>query len=168
MDAAGAEIGGVHARAARPLVEGEQLLAFLEPPQNRRHRADVVGVEIDARHVRQEAADLAVEHADELAAARHGDAEQALDRQREGVLLVHRRDVVEPIEIGHVLQVGARLHQLLGAAMQEADMRVDALDDLAVELQHHTQHAVRRRMLRPKVDGEVAEVVRLGHGSGPE
>ena len=84
--------------------------------------------------------------------ARRGtvDAEQPLDRQRVGVLLVHRRDVVEPVEIGHVLQIGARLHQLLGAAMQQADMRIDALDHLAVELQHQAQHAVRRRMLRAR------------------
>ena len=78
------------------------------------------------------------------------DAEQLLDRERVGVLLVHRRDIVEPVEIGHVLQIGARLHQLLGAAMQQADMRIDALDHLAVELQHQAQHAVRRRMLRAR------------------
>ena len=113
--------------------------------------------------MRQQPADLAIEHADELGAARDRNAEQALDRQRVGVLLVHRRDIVEPIEIGHVLQIGARLHQLLGAAMQQADMRIDALDHFAVELQHQPQHAVRRRMLRPEVDREVAEVL-FGHG----
>ena len=42
--------------------------------------------------------------------------------------------------------------------MQQPDMRIDALDDLAVELQHQAQHAVRGRMLRPEIDGEVAEV----------
>ena len=101
--------------------------------------------------------------------ARRGtvDAEQLLDRQRVGVLLVHRRDVVEPVEIGHVLQIGARLHQLLGAAMQQADMRIDALDHLAVELQHQPQHAVRRRMLRPEIDREVAEGM-FGHGRAPD
>ena len=36
-------------------------------------------------------------------------------------------------------------------------MRIDALDHLAVELQHQAQHAMRRRMLRPEIDGEVAE-----------
>ena len=106
--------------------------------------------------MRQKPADLAIEHADELRPARNRNAEQPLDRERVGVLLIHRRDIVEPIEIGHVLQIGARLHQLLGAAMQEADMRVDALDHFAVELEHQAQHAVRRRMLRPKVDREVA------------
>ena len=49
------------------------------------------------------------------------------------------------------------LDQLLGAAMQQADVRVDALDDLAVELQHEPQHAVGRGMLRPEVDVEVAD-----------
>ena len=73
------------------------------------------------------------------------------------MLLVHRRDVVEPVEIRDRLQIGLVLDQLLGAAMQQPDMRIDALDDLAVELQHQPQHAVRRRMLRPEIDGEVAE-----------
>ena len=80
------------------------------------------------------------------------------------VLLIHRRDIVEPIEIGHVLQVRARLHEFFGAAMQEADMRVDPLDHLAVKLEHEAQHAMRRRMLRPEVDREVAEVL-LVHDS---
>ena len=100
-----------------------------------------------------------------MSCARRGtvDPEQALDRERPGVLLVHRRDVVEPVEIGHVLKVGARLHQLFGAAMEEADMRIDALDDLAVEFEHEPQHAVGGRMLRSEVDREVAEVL-VGHG----
>ena len=59
------------------------------------------------------------------------------------------------------------LDQLFGAAMKQADMRIDARDDFAVELQHQTQHAMRGRMLRPEIDGEVAEVLRLlGHGFG--
>jgi hypothetical protein len=36
-------------------------------------------------------------------------------------------------------------------------MRVDPLDHLAVELEHEPQHAVRGRMLRPEIDGEVAK-----------
>ena len=73
------------------------------------------------------------------------------------MLLVHRRDIVEAIEIGDRLQVGLLLDQLLGAAMQQADMRIDAVDNLAVELQHEAQHAVRRRMLRSEIDVEVAD-----------
>ena len=86
------------------------------------------------------------------------DAEQLLDREAVGMLLVHRRDIVEPVEIGQRLQIGLGLDQLLGAAMQQADMRVDALDDFAVQLQHKAQNAMRRRMLRAEIDGEVADV----------
>ena len=35
-------------------------------------------------------------------------------------------------------------------------MRIDPLDHLAVKLEHQTQHPMRRRMLRPEVDREVA------------
>ena len=42
-------------------------------------------------------------------------------------------------------------------------MRIDARDDFAVELQHQAQHAVRRRMLRPEIDREIAKVL-LVHG----
>ena len=72
------------------------------------------------------------------------------------MLLVHRRDIVEPVEIGQRLQIGLVLDQLLGAAMEQPDMRIDALDHLAVELEHEAQHAVGRRVLRPEIDGEVA------------
>ena len=44
----------------------------------------------------------------------------------------------------------------LGAAMKEADMRIDALDHFAIELENQAQDAMRRWMLRPEVDREVA------------
>jgi hypothetical protein len=71
------------------------------------------------------------------------------------MLLVHRRHVVEPIEIRDRLQVRLVLDQLLGATVQKPDMRVDPLNYLAIQLEHETQHAVCRRMLRPEVNGEV-------------
>ncbi len=40
--------------------------------------------------------------------------------------------------------------------MQQADVRIDALDDLAVELEHQAQHAVGRGVLGPEVDVELA------------
>ena len=95
------------------------------------------------------------------AALGHRDAEQFFRRQAKGVFLVHRRDIVEPVEIRDRLQIGLVLDQLLGAAMQKPDMRIDALDHLAVKLEHQAQHAMRRRMLGAEVDGEVA--FGLGH-----
>ena len=55
------------------------------------------------------------------------------------MFLVHRRDVVEPVEVGQRLQVSLVLDQLLGPAMEQTDMRIDALNDLAVELEHEAQ-----------------------------
>ena len=165
MHAADAEVRRVHARARGALVEHHQLLALLEAPQRRGERADVHRLRGDVEDVRQQPPDLAEQHADELRAPRHLQMQELFRREAEGVLLVHRRDVVEPVEIRDRLQIGLVLDQLLGAAMQEPDMRIDALDDLAVELQHEAQHAMRGRMLRAEVDGEVAEV--LGHQVPP-
>src|SRR5690606_1582464 len=93
---------------------------------------------------------------------RHLDAEQALDGDRESVLLVHRRALIEPVEIGHGLKIGLVLHQLFGAAMQKPDMRIDAVHDLTVQLEHKAQHAMRSRMLRTEVDVEIT-YRRFGH-----
>ena len=66
-----------------------------------------------------------IEHPDQLATDRDLQAQQLLDGQHEGVLLVHRRDVVEPVEVARCSGVGPRLDQLLGAAVQQADVRID-------------------------------------------
>ena len=162
MDAAGTEIGGVQACAGGTLVEHHELLALLETPQRRGERADVQRLRGDVQQMVQDAADLREQHADQLAALRHLDAQKALDGDREGMLLVHRRDVIEPVEIGHGLQVGLGLDQLFGAAMQQADMRIDAVDHLAVQFQHKAQHAVRGRVLGAEIDVEIADAC-LGH-----
>src|SRR4029077_9389502 len=112
--------------------------------------------------MREQPPHLAEEDADELPAPGHRDAEQLLGCQTERVFLVHRRDVIEPVEVGQRLQVGLVLDQLLGPAVQKADVRVDALDDLTVELQYEAQDAVSRRMLGPEIEGEVAQVS-FGH-----
>ena len=157
MHAADAEIGRMHARAGGALIKHHQLFALFETPQRRGQRADVHRLRGDVEQMRQDAADLAVQHPDQLPAARHLDAEQLFRREAERVLLVHRRDIVEPVEIRDRLQIGLVLDQLFGAAMKQADMRIDARDHFAVELQHQAQHAMRRRMLRPEIDGEIAE-----------
>src|SRR3974377_348335 len=80
------------------------------------------------------------------------------------MLLVHRRHVVEAVEIGQRLEIGLMLDQLLGAAVEQPDMRIEAFDDLAVELEHETQHAMSRWVLRPEINGEFA--VLGGRGAG--
>ena len=86
-------------------------------------------------------------------------------RQNESVLLIHRRDVVETIEIADGLQIGFMFDQLLGPAVEQSDMRIDTLDDLTIEFQDETQYAVSRRVLGPEIDGEIA-ISSFGHG-GP-
>ena len=121
------------------LIEHHQLLALFEAPERRRQRAHIHRLGGDIEEMVEDAADLGIEHADILAALGHFQAQQLLDRQAEGVLLVHRRDIVEPVEIGDRLQIGLVLDQLLGAAMEQADMRIDARDDLAVQIQDQAQ-----------------------------
>ena len=50
------------------------------------------------------------------------------------------------------------LGELLGGAVQQADVRIGALDDFAVDLEHQAQHAVRRRMLRAEVHRVIADL----------
>jgi hypothetical protein len=106
--------------------------------------------------MRQEPPNLAVEDPDQLAAPGHLKAQKLLGGEHERMLLIHRRYIVEPIEIAERLQIGLVLDQLLSAAVQKADMRIDALDDLAVQFQDQAQHAVRGRMLWSEIDGEAA------------
>ena len=110
-----------------------------------------------------DAPDLAIEHADVLGTLGWPDAQKLLDRECEGVLLVHRRDVVEPVEIGYGLEVGLVLDQLLGAPMKQADVRVGAFDHLAVHLKHQAEHAVRRGMLRTEVERQGLDLLGFCH-----
>jgi DNA-directed RNA polymerase I and III subunit RPAC1 len=115
----------------------------------------------------QDARDLAKQRPDPLGALRDVDVEQLLDGQREALLVGHHADVVEAVKVRQRLQVGAVLDQLLGAAVQQPDVRVRPDDLLAVELEDQAQHAVRGRVLRPKVDRVVPHLA-LALGAGGE
>ena len=163
MHAADPEIVGMHASARGALIEYHELFALFKTPQRRRQRADVQRLGGNVEQVREQPSDLAIEHADELASSRNRDAKQLFGCQTERVFLVHRRDVVEPVEVRQRLQVGFVLNQFFGAAMEQADMGIDAPDHLTVQFQHKTQHPVCRRVLRPKIDRKIAECS-FGHG----
>ena len=129
------------------------MLALLVTPQSHRLRADVERHRNDRQNVVQNPRDLREQDPDPLPALRHLDAQQLLGGQRKRVLHTHRRDVVEPIEIRQRLRVRLVLDQLLGAAVQQPDMRIDAVcTTLAIHLQHQAQYAVSRRMLRTEID----------------
>src|SRR6516225_3256910 len=105
MHAARPEIIRVHAAAGCWLLDHHELFARFDPPQRWRERADIHGLGRDIEKVRQQAADFVIEHANDLRALWHGNSKQALDGETEGVLLAHRRYIIEAIEIGHRLQI---------------------------------------------------------------
>ena len=61
-------------------------------------------------------------------------------------------EVVHPVRVRDELDRRDVLADLLGAAVQVAEVRRDLGDDLAVGAQHEPQHAVRAGVLRPHVD----------------
>ena len=110
----------------------------------------------------QHAGDFREQRADPFATIGHLDPQQLLNRQRKRMFLRHRRHIIESIEIGQRLNIALVLNQLLGATMQQPDMRISPLHHFAVHLQNKTQHTVRGRMLRTKVDGMAVNLNRLG------
>lgn len=130
--------------------------ALLKAPERRGESADIHRLRRDVEEVVEDAADLAPEHADMLGPHGNLNPKELFRREAEGVLLVHRRHVIEAVEIGDRLKIGLVLDQLFCAAVKQSDMRIDALDDLAVKLENKAQDAMRGRMLRPEIDGERA------------
>ena len=141
----------MHARTGYRLIDVEQVLALAEAIQKDGHRADVQPVRAQPQQVVQQAGDFIEHHADVLRALRHLDAKQLLDRHHIGVLVDHHRHVVETVHVRHRLDERLVFSEFFGRAVQQADMRIGAFDDLAVQFQHQAQHAVGRRMLRPEV-----------------
>ena len=93
-----------------------------------------------------------------MRAQRRRQPEQPLDREHVAVLVAHHRDVVEPVHVADRLIERLALGELLGGAVQQADVRIGLLDDLPVELEHEPQHAVRGRMLRAEIQREVLDL----------
>ena len=117
MHAADTEIIRVHARARGALIKHHQLFALLETPQIRCERTNIRRLRGDVEEMRKKTPDLAKEHADELRPLWKFETQQLFRRETKGVFLIHRRDVIQAIEIRQCLQVSLVLDQLLGAAM---------------------------------------------------
>jgi hypothetical protein len=155
VHAARAVVRRVHARAGHGFIHVEQVFAVAERVQERAHGAHVERVRAEPHQVVQQARDFIEHDADVLRAHRHFDADQLFDGHHVRMLVAHHRHVVEAVHVRHRLQVRARFSELFGRAVQQADVRVGALDDFAVELEHQAQHAVRGRVLRAEVQGVI-------------
>jgi hypothetical protein len=122
-------------------------------------------VRTEPHEVIQDAGDLIEHRADVLRTQRRRDPKQLLDREHVGVLVAHHRDVVETIHVADRLIERLVLGELFSRTMQQTDVRVCLLNDLAIELQHEAQYAVCRRMLRAEVE---REIVNLSHACRPQ
>ena len=134
----------------------------VSPPEVEGHPAQEQGVAGDP-------VQLSRQHPDVLRAPRHLDVEQLLERHDAGPFAEEGADVLEGVEIADRLVVVGVLAQLLDAAVEVAEDRIEVDDLLAVELEHDAQHAVGRGMLRSHVEEHlaVAERVELGLALGP-
>ena len=161
VDAARSDIGCVHARTADRLVDIQQILTFAKRKQHDRHGAAVDGVRPDPQQVVEQARDLGKHDADVLGAQGHFKRQHFLDGQAIGLLVAHHRHVIQTVHVRQGLDVGLALGELLGGTVQQADVRVGALDDFAIELEHQTQYAVCSRVLRSKIQGVVLDISHL-------
>src|SRR5579862_2001290 len=78
------------------------------------------------------------------------------------MLLVHRRDIVEPVEVRNGLKIGLVFDQFFRTAMKKTNVRIDARDDFAVEIQYQPQYPVGCGMLRPEVERYLRLVAAAG------
>ena len=144
------------ARPTRARRSCMRVFAHLEQPQVRRHRADVHDVAAEVEHVVRDAGQLGHQHADDTG---RGAAPRGPSASRSRARSCAPCTSASSNRAGRSRAapgVGLVLDQLLGAAVEQADMRVDPLDDLAVQLHDQAQHAVRGRMLRAEVDRVIA------------
>ena len=151
----------MHACAGGRFVAVHQVFPLAEGIQEHGHGADIKRVRAQPEQVIEDAGDL-VEHDPEVLRARRGfNFKQLLDRAHVGVLVAHHGHVIQPVHVADAVVVGLAFGQFLGAPMQQANVRVDAFHDLAVQFQHQPQDPVGRRVLRPEIHGVV---VNLSHG----
>ena len=133
MHTTGSEVRRVQTRAAGPFVKHHELFALFKAPQRWGQRPHIHRLRRDVQKVVQDATDLGIKHPDQRRAAWYLNTGQLFARLTPRMLLVHRRNVIKPVEIRQVLQIRPAFHQLLGATVQQADMRITTLYNLAVQ-----------------------------------
>ena len=155
-DAAGADERVVHAQAGDQLEQVEHQLALAEADRHHGQRADLHAAGRDADQVGGDAVELHEQDPHDLGLLGDVvlDAEQPLDAEHVGHLVVERREVVHPGAERDALHPGAVLHVLLDAGVEVADAAAGLGHRLALELEDQPEHAVGRRVLRTHVDDD--------------
>ncbi len=129
----------------------------LDDPQERRERAQLHGRRGVAGEVVARCAPARRARYGSTAALGHLEADQLLHRQREADVVEHRRDVVEAVGVGEDLRSRCRARttsRTRGAGSRAARRR--SIDRLAVEVEHHADGAVHRRVRRAHVQASWA------------
>ena len=159
VDTARTEVSRVQTRTTGPLVKDTSAFRALQSPRTGGVSAPTSKrLRCHVEQVVQNAADLAIQHANKArhgAALPHLSAFQSPRHQACSWFIV--RDIIKAVKVQQVLQIGPALHELFRATVQQADMRITPLNNLTVKLQNKTQNAVRRRVLRTKVQVESCE-----------
>jgi hypothetical protein len=99
--------------------------------------------------VRRNAGELRHDHTNRLAARRDFEFCEAFDGDGVSDVVRQRREVIQPVRVGHELVVRHVLRDLFVTAMQITDDRVALRQDLAVEFQLQPQDPVRGRVRWP-------------------
>ena len=103
----------------------------------------------------EQARNLGEHHTDVLGTLWHLNAHQFFDGQAVSVLVGHHGHIVQAVHVRQGLNVGFGFGQLFGGTVQQTNVRIGTLHNLAIELEHQAQNAVGRRVLRSKVQGVV-------------
>ncbi len=169
VHAADPEVVEEHPLAGQGGQHLDDLVALDEAPQDRGQAAEVEGEPAHEQGVAGDPVELAGEDPDVLGPARDLDVEQLLEGHHRRPLAEQRADVLERVRVADRLVVVGVLAELLDAAVEVAEDRVEVDDLLAVDLEHDPQHAVGRRVLGAHVQEHlaVAEGVELGLALGP-
>ena len=102
--------------------------------------------------MRGDARGFATDHANRFAAWGEFPTHQLLDREGVGDIIRERREVIEPVGVRHELVVLHVFRDLLVATVQVANLWRRLRHQFAIELQHKTQNAMRRRVRWAHVD----------------
>ena len=164
VDPADPEVVEEHPLAGQGGQHVDDLVTLDERPQDRRQPAEVERHPAEEERVAGDPVELGREDPDVLGPARDLDVHQLLEGEDRGPLVEQRADVLERVRVADRLVVVRVLAQLLDAAMEIAEHRVEVDDLFAVELQDDAEDAMGRWMLRAHVDEHlaVAERVELG------
>ena len=154
------EVARHHPGPTHHLVQIEDLLSLPEAvqkdalgPDFERHGPQGHEMALDPRQFREE-------NPDDLGPCGDLDSQELFHTQHKGQVVRHGGQVIEAVRDREGLLIPLRLHDLLHAGMEIADVRGDFDDHLPIKLKHEPQHSMGRGVLRAHVD---RHGLRLGH-----